>query len=317
MMNVSVAMCTYNGGRYLAEQLRSIGEQTTPPYEIVICDDGSTDGTCEIVERFAHGAPYPVRLFRNQVTLGSTKNFEKAISFCTGDVIALCDQDDVWQREKLERMTEAFTRDPGLGGVIADAWLIDENARRLPQSLWERRGFTSRMQTALSGKSGALLLLNKNVVTGATFIFRTHFVRLVTPIPGEWVHDAWIALLIATQARLWTLPERLISYRLHQTQQIGMTSPAWWHSLSTATGNDKGHDVLVRRLDSLVSKFEDLPVDPRVKELAQQRLSFLQTRTALRQGGFVGRTLRATMTLPGYFRFSRGLFSYGRDLTRS
>ena len=93
---LSVAMCTYNGSRHLSEQLESIGTQTRLPDELVICDDCSSDDTIRIIERFSASAPFAVRLEINTQNLGSTKNFEKAIRLCQGDLIALADQDDVW-----------------------------------------------------------------------------------------------------------------------------------------------------------------------------------------------------------------------------
>src|SRR5688572_14133745 len=99
----SVAMCTYNGARYLKEQLDSFTVQTRLPDELIVCDDGSSDETCQIVSTFAASAPFTVRLEVNQQTLGSTQNFAKAIQLCRGDLIALCDQDDVWLPGKLDK----------------------------------------------------------------------------------------------------------------------------------------------------------------------------------------------------------------------
>ena len=102
---ISVAMCTYNGEKYLREQLESIALQTRLPAELVICDDRSTDSTSEIIRNFADSAPFPVRFNLNPVNLGGatkgiTKNFEQASRLCTGDLIAFCDQDDVWLPKK-------------------------------------------------------------------------------------------------------------------------------------------------------------------------------------------------------------------------
>ena len=170
-MNISVAMCTYNGSRFLAEQLESIGRQTKPPFELIICDDGSTDSTPEIVRNFADGAPFPVRFIRNEVKLGSTRNFEQAIRRCSGDAIALCDQDDVWQKDKLEWAARVLESDPEVGGVFSDALLIDEDSRPMPGTLWQRLQVTPRVRADLNSKSGALLLLERSAVTGATFRF--------------------------------------------------------------------------------------------------------------------------------------------------
>jgi glycosyltransferase involved in cell wall biosynthesis len=313
IVNISVAMCTYNGSKFLAEQLKSIEEQAMLPCELIICDDGSTDSTPEIVRVFAAGAPFPVNFLRNEVTLGSTRNFEKAVCLCSGNAIALCDQDDVWHKDKLSSVAEAFDREPGVGGVFSDALLVDENSERLPESLFEKKRFTSRQQATINDRNAApLMLLEKNPITGATFVFRSEFVQDVTPIPSEWVHDAWIALLIATQAQLRALPARLMSYRLHPGQQIGIRPPRVERQRAIASW-----DTLIKRLEAFTAKSAGLPLDPAVARLAQERLGFLRARTALRQQGAVSRLLGATCQLPEYFRFSKGLLSYCRDVIRS
>ena len=97
----SVALCTYNGAQYLPDQLESIVAQTRLPDELVVGDDHSTDDTVNILEDFAAGAPFPVRLHVNETNLGVVKNFEATILRCQGNLTALCDQDDVWLRNKV------------------------------------------------------------------------------------------------------------------------------------------------------------------------------------------------------------------------
>ena len=317
-MNVSVAMCTYNGSRFIAEQLESLGQQTKRPFELLICDDGSSDSTPEIVRSFADGAPFPVLFIRYEAMLGSTKNFEKVILRCSGDAIALSDQDDVWQENKLESMARVLESEPDVGGVFSDALLIDENSRPMPGTLWQRLQVTPRVRAEMNSNRGPLLLLERGVVTGATFIFRSHFVPLVTPIPPEWVHDAWMALLIATQARLCSLPEPLMRYRLHAAQQVGLKPRRWYSGLQVAREKSmETHRLRVKRWSSMTAKLGTLPLDQVVMQLAQKRLMFLQTRLALRERSVVDRVIGATLALPQYFRFSNGLMSYGRDVTGS
>ena len=105
-MKISVAMCTFNGGPFLGEQLQSIAAQDRPPDELVICDDGSTDETLDAVGRFARSVPLPVRLEINRQRLGSSANFAKAVGMCRGDWIFLADQDDFWPKGKVRRMLE-------------------------------------------------------------------------------------------------------------------------------------------------------------------------------------------------------------------
>src|SRR5919199_6162917 len=118
---VSVAMCTYNGERYLQEQLDSIAAQTCLPDELVVCDDRSSDRTLEIIQIFKSKVSFPVHLHINPENLGTIKNFEKAISLCTGDIIVLSDQDDVWKPHKVETILQAFAKNTKAGYVFSNA----------------------------------------------------------------------------------------------------------------------------------------------------------------------------------------------------
>ena len=135
-MRISVAMATYNGGRFLQDQLESLAGQTRRPCELVVCDDGSCDRTVDIIRAFATSAPFPVKVFRNDSTIGHRRNFLKAATNCAGDWIAFCDQDDVWLPNKLEIVSEVLrsTRDVVL--VVHAANLVDRDlqffGRRLP-----------------------------------------------------------------------------------------------------------------------------------------------------------------------------------------
>ena len=115
---VSVAMCTYNGQRFLDQQLQSFLDQTVQPDELVVCDDVSSDDSMAMVEAFAARAPFTVKLFRNAQNLGYSRNCERAIAQCTGDLVLLCDQDDVWDRRKIEILREVFVAEPEVGLVL-------------------------------------------------------------------------------------------------------------------------------------------------------------------------------------------------------
>ena len=127
---ISIALATYNGGRFLREQLDSIYAQTWRPIDVVACDDRSSDDTVAILEEYRqrHGLRYEV----NERNLGFVRNFEKVMALCRGEFIALADQDDVWLPEKLERLM-AGIGDASL--VYSDAFLIDDEGRELPGSL--------------------------------------------------------------------------------------------------------------------------------------------------------------------------------------
>lgn len=117
---VSIAMCTYNGQRFLAQQLQSFLDQTVQPDELVVCDDVSSDDSVAVVEAFAARAPFAVRVFRNPQNLGYIRNFEQAIAQCTGGLVFLCDQDDVWDPRKIEKLRDVFVAEPQVGLVLHD-----------------------------------------------------------------------------------------------------------------------------------------------------------------------------------------------------
>src|ERR1700727_745441 len=219
---ISVAMCTYNGATYLREQLESIARQTRLPDELVICDDGSSDSTSEIVEEFARGVSFPIRFFRNAQNLGSTRNFEKAIGLCSGDLIALSDQDDIWMPEKLSRQASMMENEPQLGGIFTDGHLVDAQSKLRERSLWSRFGFTPNLQTKFRSGDGISILLKKSVVTGATLMIRREGLQSILPIPLSWVHDGWIAWMLTIYSKLTPLNEPLIAYRVHSNQQVGV-----------------------------------------------------------------------------------------------
>ena len=216
-------MCTYNGARYVGEQLESIGRQTRPPDELVVCDDRSSDETVRIIEQFTSSAGFPVRMHVNSQNLGSTKNFEKAITLCEGELISLADQDDVWVPNKLEILEKAFELAPATGLVFSDAEVVDKNLRPLGVRLWMAIGFTEETRRKLRRNSALDLLITGWTVTGATMAFRSRFRSIALPIPDDLplIHDGWIAAIIAAVAEVSWIEQPLVMYRQHDKQQIG------------------------------------------------------------------------------------------------
>jgi glycosyltransferase involved in cell wall biosynthesis len=214
-------MCTYNGAVYLAEQLASIAAQDCPPDELVVCDDASDDATPEILAEFSAQAPFPVRFERNRQNLGSRANFQQAIERCRGNLIALADQDDVWLPQKLRRLRESLQNHPSAAFAFSDAMLVDAERRPLGRRLWQSIRFHAGEQRRWAAGGELDVLLQHNVVTGATLAFRAEFRELLLPIPGHWVHDGWIALLLAAVAPAMAIAEPLVEYRQHAAQQIG------------------------------------------------------------------------------------------------
>ncbi len=224
ILKISIALCTYNGAKFLAEQLDSFLEQTRLPDELVVGDDCSNDKTVQIIEDFAKTAPFLVRLEINKKNLGSTKNFEQTILRCAGDLIFLSDQDDVWMPEKLEKIIAAFEKSDKIGMVFSDAVLVGENLEPLGYNLWDF-SFTKEEQQRAKERKMLEVLIDRNVVTGATMAFRAHLRDFFSPIPTDIpliVHDGWIALIIASISNIIFIKHPLVEYRQHSSQQLGI-----------------------------------------------------------------------------------------------
>jgi len=216
-------MCTYNGARFLDQQLASLVSQRRLPDEVVICDDCSSDETQTLLNDFAAAAPFPVNLRQNQTRLGSTKNFEQAIALCQGDVIALCDQDDEWLPDKLASMSNVFETRPEVALVFSDAELIDESGTAVGERLWESIEFDASMKAKIKGSRAYEILDRRVLITGMTMAFRATFKDLILPFPENTtlIHDGWIALIISHTADIDFVDKPLARYRQHSSQQLG------------------------------------------------------------------------------------------------
>lgn len=219
---ISVALCTYNGAQFLPEQLDSIASQSRRPDELVVCDDGSTDQTEHLLCEFAKTAAFPVRVTVNVHNLGYSRNFAQAVGLCTGDLIALSDQDDRWHPEKLQQMEAMFGADPDAGGIFSDGDLMDMESQPLPGTLWGSFDFQREDRARIDSGDGIRVLLRRNVVTGMALTFQSRWRDTLQNMPEHWPHDFWLALMLAEKNALRACPERLVTYRVHGNQQIGV-----------------------------------------------------------------------------------------------
>ncbi len=325
-MKISVAMCTYDGERFLREQLASIAAQERAPDELVVCDDRSRDSTRDIIEDFAATAPFAVRLHTNERNLGSTKNFERAITLCEGEIIVLSDQDDVWLPSKLRRIEERFAEEPGAGLVFSDAEVVDEQLRPLGYRLWESVGFDLAHRRLVRAGRALDVLLPGWTVTGATLAFRSEFRNLVLEIPDDLalIHDGWIALMIASVAEVSFVEEPLIKYRQHSRQQIGARE----RRVDEDAGGVSGVKEALRRRNSYGEMIEtarrarrrleerraEFGSDEALAEL-EARIKHLGARASLPEGklGRARCVLRELLSRR-YHLYSNGVYSAVKDL---
>ncbi len=194
-------MATYNGATHLGEQLESLVDQTRQPDELVVSDDGSTDGTLQILEEFRARAPFDVIVRENATNLGYTGNFDRALERVTGDLVFLSDQDDVWLPEKIEVMGAAAERTDAM--VLMNDALITDASLRVS-------GATKLGQIRSAGMS------DSDFVMGCCVAVRGDLLRLVLPVdPGYPGHDAWIVRIAEGMGRKEIHEQPLQYYRMH------------------------------------------------------------------------------------------------------
>lgn len=204
---ISVVMCTYNGEKYLRKQIESVLAQTYKNFEIIIVDDFSSDNTVNIIKEYANQYQL-IHFSKNERNLGFNKNFERAIGLGSGDLIAICDQDDIWYNNKLEKLQLKI----GSKGVIfSNSRLIDENGDPLGKLLLENPKFEEFDYRSI--------LIN-NYVTGHTILAKKMFLLKTFPFPEHGYYDWWIGFLASYYNELGYLDEVTADYRVHRNSVV-------------------------------------------------------------------------------------------------
>ena len=202
-MKVSVAMAVFNGEPYLAQQLSSVLSQLGPADELIVSDNGSTDGSVQQL-RQAAAQDGRIRLL-SCASKGVTANFNNALSACTGELVFLADQDDVWLPDKLRVVCAALSQ-PGVSAVVHGCTWVNEALQPL-----ERQPAPFRRERIRPAD-----ILWRNQVQGCCLALRREVLQRALPIP-EWVpmHDSYLGLMAARQGELRCLQQPLLLYRRH------------------------------------------------------------------------------------------------------
>lgn len=229
-----VAICTYNGGRFLSEQLESIARQVELPSQVVLLDDGSTDGSWERAQQWAHSVPFPVLAQRNPRQLGVVRNFERATSLVSQDIVFLADQDDIWYPDKIRRFVDVFAADPAVGLVHSDADLVDGAGAPMHRRLLETLLVTARERSLMEKGEAWKIYAKRNLVTGAACAFRRPLLDKAVPFSPHWVHDEWLAFIASLVSRVQLLDVPTMAYRLHGGNTVGMPLPTLGWRLRTS-----------------------------------------------------------------------------------
>ena len=315
-LRCAMVLCSWNGERYLPQQLDSLRAQTQRIDQFVLSDDGSTDGSWNLLQAYAEeqrANGVDVILHHNPQPSGYIKHFEQALARADADVLFTCDQDDVWDPEKVAMMMAAFAADPSLLVLHSDARLVDGAGVPLGRNLFDVLDVTPKELAAMHRGDAFDVLLRRNIVTGATMALRREVLALATPFSAHWAHDEWMAMIASMHGRVDTIETPLVDYRQHGGNQIGATEKSPLQQIGIGVSRRAYQERQVLRMRELEQRAMSFPM---TRKAVADRSRHAVARADLPASPFariahVGRELLRG----GYHRFGSGLRSALADLS--
>lgn len=218
---ISVAMTTFNGEKYILEQLKSIAEQELAVDEVVIFDDASQDNTVSLIEQYRNKTNINIKLYVNKKNQGYVQNFRNAIQKAQGDYIFLCDQDDIWNTNKTKLMIETIKK-YNISVLFTQYNMIDENGEPLDISDYKFNG-EKKYGRKLVKKISLAQLVYGNIAPGCTYCFTKEIRKLyLREVKEPIIHDYAVALIGACIGKSYYMNEKTMSYRIHSSNCIGV-----------------------------------------------------------------------------------------------
>ena len=217
---LSVAMATYNGETYIFDQIKSILEQTVPPDEIIICDDLSEDNTKREIERAQRYSFIPIKFYKNNERLGYSRNFLNCIAKCSGDIIALSDQDDIWMKNKLEVCSKLLINDSNAGAIMHSTELVDHELNSIGKifPVLESKILNPPVMLPKYPPLGNCLVFKHKNIASIIKPYLDNKNPLPQMLPG---HDDLIHFFIGCRSKIITKSDSLIKYRRHDQNLSG------------------------------------------------------------------------------------------------
>ncbi len=207
---VSIALCTYNGEKFLREQLDTLVYQTYPNLEIIAVDDCSKDGTVSILKEYQYRFSF-IKIYQNEKNLGFAKNFEKAISLCSGDLIALSDQDDIWSLDKIALQVS------NIGDnifIYHDSEFIREDGSLMNKSM-------SDIVNLYRGNQPEVFLFF-NCISGHSMLIKRKLLEIALPFKNQYFHDWWLAYVATNVGKIDFIDQCLVKYRQHEASDTNI-----------------------------------------------------------------------------------------------
>lgn len=324
-MKISIAMTTYNGAKYLQEQLDSFAAQTRLPDELVVCDDVSSDETIEIISEFKKIANFPVKIYINEKNLGHEVNFSNAIKLCTGQIIFLSDQDDVWFPEKLMTVEKVFEYNPKILVVINDLEITSSDLKNTGKTVIDQLR-----------DAGILGEDHKGFIIGCGTAFRCKLKEIILPIPDLcFGHDKWIHSIAMTIGTRFILKKKLQFYRRHESNasswEFDSKKPATWQDMVKLSSDvdislyyEKHRSALntiENRLKILGPKLYDdfkilKPYSSSLHRLVSAQSALTRRVKLMNSNWFNRKIIAITMLLRGDYSYFLGWRSFAKDIIR-
>jgi glycosyltransferase involved in cell wall biosynthesis len=287
---VSVAIATYNGEKYIGEQLNSILNQTYTNIEIVITDDNSADNTVSIIKAFQQ-KHISIVLFIKEKNSGVTETFENSIKNCKGEFIALSDQDDIWQLDKIEILVNEMGNEDA---VYSNSLLVDKNGMSLTKE------FKSIMNLK-SYYSGAPFLLS-NCVPGHTILMKSGFAKMILPFPRNIMFDRWISFCAAANNGIKFVDKPLVLYRQHDTNTIGVGK------FKNRRHRETSSEKFTKKFEELIT-FARAPIkDEETKGILQQMIKLFNHSWSIKRSRFFFKNLEKILVVKKKSHFRKILY---------
>lgn len=291
-MKISVVMCTYNGEKYIEEQLCTIRKQSRKPDEVILCDDRSTDKTAEIIRNFIRTCGLEERwhLYENAENVGWKRNFMEALRHSTGDLIFLADQDDLWHPRKIELMSKACEQHPEIGLLVCDCYPFDDATGERKKWFLPQLAKQDLMQVPI-GRSFA-----ESLRPGCTYALRSSMREYINEMWEEdWPHDLFFWCTALAQGSLYSYPKVLVKWRRSE----GNATPR----------NDKTRECRLEVLDrqervtqKLLEHKAELKIAETNADCMEGALQTYRKRKAAIEHGSVAELIALLKYLPSYPR---------------